>query len=41
VLIEHAEARLALAKEAYVAGAIAKKDLDAAQRDLDEARERY
>jgi hypothetical protein len=39
--IEHAEARLALAKEAYVAGAIAKKDLDAAQRDLDEARERY
>jgi hypothetical protein len=39
--IEHAEVRLALAKEAYVAGAIAKKDLDAAQRDLDEAHERY
>jgi hypothetical protein len=39
--IEHAEARLALAKEAYVAGAIAKRDLDAAQRILDEAQERY
>jgi hypothetical protein len=39
--IEHAEARLALAKEAYVAGAIAKKDLDAAQRDWDDANERY
>ncbi|GEM_PF-512409 len=39
--IDYAEKRLAQLKEAYDAGAIAKNMLDAAQKDLDDARERY
>lgn len=39
--IEYAESRLARARDAYAAGAITKSVLDAAERDLADARDRY